>query len=488
MFAVIYIPNFSLQAMLRGKSGAHSLPAALADGGPPSPKIIQANAAAKASGVEVGMTHSQAMARCEMLEIASRSPGLEAAAETILLQTAHAFSPYIESTHPGVCTIDLKGLGLDNPAAMRGWSRMILTSFNQLQFEARIGIGPTPDLALLAAHGPEGISIVEKPDEFVAALPVAALSPPPDMLHILARWGIRTAGEFLALGKNEIAARLGADALKLFHRVSPDSSRPLNLVSPSETFLEQIEFEGEIETIEPLLLRLRHFVELLLGRLDTIHLVVAQFKLRLGLSSGSAYEHIFKIPAPTSDPEILFRMLQTHLENLRTDSPIISLYLAAIPCKPEMHQFGLFQNTLRNPNQFAETLARLTALVGSENAGTPVLEATHRPDSFQMQPPDFQFVPAQGSKNAPPNDSPQFRRFRPPVPARFEFQANLPARVHSPVFTGPIDEIRGPYLSSGHWWDDNRWTREEWDAEIADGQVFRLVRSHAGCFVEGVYD
>src|SRR5262249_6578911 len=152
--------------------------------------------------------------------------------------------------------------------------------------------------------------------------------------------------------------------IEVFERLSPNSIRPLKIASPPETFAEQMEFQNEIETLDPLLFVLRRFVEQLCRRIDQLYLVIAELHLKFGLSSGVAHESLFKIPSPTGDPEILFRMLHTHLENVRTDAPIISLSLTAKPGLPQVHQFGLFETTLRNPNQFAETLARLEALCG----------------------------------------------------------------------------------------------------------------------------
>ena len=488
MFAVIYIPNFFLQAALRHRPELSDQPVALMDPGLSKPAIVQITAAAKDFDVFEGMTASQAVARCENLEIVARSAELEESAQAVLLQTAFAFSPNVEYTQPGVCTLELKGLGLEEPAALQKWAKTILQTFVRLHLQVKAGIAPTPALALLAAHGNKAITIIENPAEYIATLPVAALDPSPEIMAVLTSWGIRTAGEFIALGKDKIAARLGAGALDLFKRVSPRASRPLNLVSPPEIFLEQMEFENEIESLEPLLLVLRRFVQQLLHRLDVIHLVVGQFDLCLGLASGAKHEHVFKIPSPTADENVLFRMLHTHLENLRTDAPIISLCLVATPVKPDMHQFGLFQNTLRNPNQFAETLARLSALVGSENVGTPVPETTHRSDAFRVEPPNFEFIPAQAAALEDLPDGLQLRRFRPPLPARVEFCENKPAHIHSECFTGRVTGGQGPYLSSGNWWDNTRWAREEWDVETAGGRLLRVFRSSDGCFVEGVYD
>src|SRR6185295_10798058 len=132
------------------------------------------------------------------------------------------------------------------------------------------------------------------------------------------------------------------------------------------------------------------FVGQLSARLDLLGLVVAGLDLQLKLASGKSYERLFEVPAPTGRAETLFRMLQTHLENVRTDSPIVSLQLAARPSDLRAHQFGLFEARLRNPNQFHHTLARLGALCGSGKVGTPVVENSFRPDAFRMEIPRFE--------------------------------------------------------------------------------------------------
>jgi protein ImuB len=346
-------------------------------------------------------------------------------------------------------------------------------------------VAVSPDLSLLAARAAHPILIVGKPAEFISGLPLHDLEPSPEMAAILDRWGIATAGQLLALDKSKIADRLGAEALRLFERLSPGLIRPLKLVAPPEQFTEQIEFEQEIETIQPLLFVLRRFVEQISRRLEMAYLVVGEFQLRLGFFSGANYERIFKIPSPTGNVEILFRTLRTHLETVRTDSPIVSMRLSATPSKVESHQLGLFEASLRNPNQFAETLARLGALCGSDNVGTPVLQATHRPDSFAMKTPDFAAKAEGSSQNS---SGMALRRYRPALSARVEFCQQQPARLECPVFKGSIAKACGPFVCSGDWWDDHRWSRQEWDIETGEGALFRIFRSEAGFFVEGVYD
>ncbi len=488
MLAAIFIPHFSIQAALRHEPDRDdSRPVALVDPELSKPLIVQLNPVAEGFVVLVGSSTNQALARCPELVIKSRSRRQEAAATDVLLQTAYAFSPNIEATLPGVCTLELKGLGLHADAALQHWAAQILQQLSACNLEARIGFAATPELALLAAQTPARIHIVRDLPAFVARLPLASLNPPAEILEILARWGITFAGELLALGRNEVADRLGSGALELFEKISAHSVRPLKLIAPSLDFSEQAEFEVEIQTIDPLLFMLQRFVEQLARRVDAVHLVIAELDLRLQLASGASYEKSFKIPDPTARVATLFRMLQTHLENVRTESPIVSLQLLARPSPPVGHQFGLFETTLRQPNQFSETLARLTALCGSDRVGTPVVEKTHRPDVFSLTAPTFSEIHTSPKSSAAPAGL-ALRRFRPAVPARIEFRGARPALVRSSALNLVAAEVRGPFRSSGNWWDLHAWAREEWDIETPDGVLCRIYRTSEGCFVEGVYD
>jgi hypothetical protein len=207
-----------------------------------------------------------------------------------------------------------------------------------------------------------------------------------EIFAILHKWGIHTLGQLAALDKEQLGVRLGPEAICMWERANGRSSRLLKLIRPPESFQESFEFEREIETAEPLLFMLRRFLEQLAVRLAAIYLVAKELMLRITLANKQTYERVFKIPQPTNDVDLLFRMLQTHLENFRSEHPIVAVALSAEPIRAAGEQFGLFETTLRNPHQLSETLARLTALLGGDRIGTPVLEETHRPDAFHMQP------------------------------------------------------------------------------------------------------
>src|SRR5207245_10673179 len=197
------------------------------------------------------------------------------------------------------------------------------------------------------------------------------------ILAILHKCGIHTVGQLAALDKEQLGARLGPEAIRMWERANEQSNRILKLVRPPESFEERFEFENEIETAEPLLFMLRRFLEQLAVRLRAIYLVAKELTLQITFANEQVYERVFKIPQPTNDVDLLFRMLQTHLENFKSEYPIVAVALSAQPIKPAREQFRLFETTLRNPHQLSEPLARLTALLGTERVVTPVIEETH---------------------------------------------------------------------------------------------------------------
>ena len=73
------------------------------------------------------------------------------------------------------------------------------------------------------------------------------------ILEILHKWGIHTLGQLAALNKEEISARLGPEARRMWEEANGKSQRLLRLTHPPESFRESFEFEHEIETAEPLL-------------------------------------------------------------------------------------------------------------------------------------------------------------------------------------------------------------------------------------------
>jgi protein ImuB len=474
MFAVIYVRQFSLQAALRHETDLRKKPVALVDPAECPPVICDRTEPAFAAGITSGLSPTQAMARCGEVIFRQRSLEQEESATAAMLQCAYAFSPHLESTGPGLCTLDLRGIS--PTTGWTTWAEKLQQTLGQLELATSIGLGPTPQVARHAACWGKGIELVQNPAPFIAALPVSALELSKDVAVQLQRWGIRTVGELLALGQEALTERLGLEALALLAAASSTALRPLRLVEPPEHFHESFRFEPVVETLEPLLFLLRRFVDQLCPRLALRGLVAEVLLLHLTLESGESLAFRLAIPQPTSQADVLFRTLHTYLETVRSESPIRAVGLTMLPVQAKQKQLGLFETVLSNPQQFQETLSRLAAALGPDRVGTPALENSHRPDAFRLVAPDFENAPVPVEKSEPLLPVPlPIRRFRPLHKIR-------------PPSNKQWGMVLGPWRASGNWWDTGSWEGEEWETMDSEGQVLRLVRQPDGWFVEGLLD
>jgi hypothetical protein len=112
-------------------------------------------------------------------------------------------------------------------------------------------------------------------------------------------------------------------------------------------------------------------IELPLGRSRSIYGVVAPPR-RL------------EFPIPLDESHAMLKLLQLHLERHSPGAAVVGFHLRVEPVDPRRVQGGLFLPPTPQPDQLQVTLARITALVGEENVGTPELVNSYRPDAFRF--------------------------------------------------------------------------------------------------------
>jgi protein ImuB len=439
------------------------------------------------------------MARCQKIILRARSPHQEDSTQKALVQCASTFSPFLESTAPGVCTINLRGLSefalpngqttlpLELSDRAHAWANRVLARVSGLKLNSQIGLAADPDVARLAANQAQPILFVHNITDFLNTVPLHEAGLPPELLQVISKWGLQNIGQVHALGRDELAARFGSQIVEFLDRIAPPRPRPLTWITPAADFEETIKLENPIESLEPLLFILRRFLDQLSHRLESVYLVAQELKLTLALESGAKYERALSVPSPTRNINTLFRMLHTHLENLQTDAAIVAVTLRAEPARSQNHQFGLFQASLRDPNQFFETLARLEALLGHGRSGTPGNEASYKPDDFHIEPPRFHGQPTTEPPALKIATGPSLRRFRPAIPAIIQTDLLRPTHIQSERARGKITEASGPWRTSGNWWEDG-WARDEWDIRLANGRAYRLAHTKNQWYVEGTFD
>ncbi len=490
-FSVLLAADFPLQALRHTRHGRErDEPLGLLSGTHRRAVILAACAQARAAGVVLGSSPSQALARCPRLQLRLAESSAEAEAAAALLAVGLSLSPVVEETGPGICTLDLSGHA---PHQREPRLRTAIVRLRELDLQVSAGLAATPLLALYAAREcPAGeVRTITQARAFLAGLPLAAADPPETLQPILARWGVRTLGDLTDLPRAEIARRLGAEGLALWERAAGETVRPLTPSRPPAHFIARHAFDHEVGTLEPVHFILRRQLDRLGLDLANAGLAAGRVELQLHLEDPPDCVSSISLPEPCRDPATLFRVLATRLESLHTASPVVGLTLRLAPTRPLLRQPGLLDATLRDPHGFAETLARTTALVGPDRAGTPTVEDSRRPDAFRLSPPPAILPPPPtcASTTPPAVLGPPLRRFRPPRPAWVELSEHRPSFVRSNDVTGEVTACVGPWLASGEWWRaDLAWQREEWDVRLDSGGLYRLLHLPEGWQLEGEYD
>jgi protein ImuB len=519
MFAVIHLPDFPLQALLRFQPALRHEPTAILSGEgrraavshvgpmgsgdqppggapgrcalPRDPDLCPPGRAGlsgppgsehQSPGVTPGMSAAQALAVCPALQLLAPSPDAEREADALLLTAARALSPTVEHTAPGCCTVDLTGTDDSRGAQFTS----LRADLGACGLDARIGIGPTPFVARLAALQASPELQVTDTGEFLAPLPIGLLEPTPDEERLLGDLGLHTFGSLTALPRASLADRLGARGEELYARATGEHLRPLQPAPLPTRHLATRTFEDPVEVLEPLLFTLRRFCERLAAETGQLGGGTGRLALMLTLEDDSTHARDFDLPEPTADADRLFAVIETHLCSLHTESPVTGLTLEAFPARRLQLQEGLFDTGLCDAPLFFATLGRLAAVAGSGNVGTPRRADSHRPDAFVLDPPAAQ-VSILRPPASPAPHGPLLRRLRPPARATVELTDARPSYLASPVATGGITVLRRPFRSSGDWWSADAWTREEWDIRVGDG-LYRLLHVPDGWFVEGTYD
>ena len=152
-------------------------------------------------------------------------------------------------------------------------------------------------------------------------------------------------------------------------------------------------------------------------------------------------------------------------------------HLQLIPTLPRHAQHQLFSRSLKDPNEFADTLRRLSGIVGPNRLGIPYQLDTHRSDVIALSPatPNFNTPIA---PEIPPINYLPLKRQRPPIPINVASEKR--GRHHHPLalLTGPyqgqIHKARGPFPLSGSWLE-NGLQQAQWDIELQNSLLLQLA-------------
>ncbi|HEX9109530.1 MAG TPA: hypothetical protein VF832_19950, partial [Longimicrobiales bacterium] len=288
------------------------------------------------------------------------------------VECAQAFSPRVEETAPGAVVLEIDGLErlFGSPHEM---AAAMMERAARSGFRPNLAMAANADAALAAARGFQGLSIVPQGDEakFLGSLPLELLEPAPEIAETLARWGIRRFRDLAALPARGLVERLGPEGLRLRSLARGECERPLAPIEEPLEFSEELELEYPVEELEPLAFVLGRLLNGLIVRLGSRSLATTELRLRLKLEGGGACERTLRMPVPMLDARAFLKLLQLDLAANPPGAAIVHVRLEAEPVKPRVAQHGLFVPLAPEPEKLEVLLARLAAMAGQGNVGSP---------------------------------------------------------------------------------------------------------------------
>ncbi len=401
----------------------------------------------------------------------------------------------------------------------------------------RAAVAGTVSSAWLLAHAPTGTRVVAPGGEAAAlaplplpmlktmpgaSRPVASAIEPSEadaILAILARWGLKTLGDFARLPRAGIRARLGFAGVRLHQAAGGEDAAPLVPDGEPPAFLERIELEWPIDGLEQLSFVLARACDALSTRLERADRGAVSIETRLGLVTRETHRRTLELPAPMRDARVLRTLVLLDLESHPPPAAIdvLEIELGVVPGAIAQH--SLLERAMTSPEDLATLVARLGALAGEARVGSPALVDTHDARAVAMTQfsvrgsrfavPGSRFAvrgsrfgdpapdaPPHPAPAAPPHPAPAApdapcrtpphpvlfaRRYRLPVAARVGVERGTPVRVDPAtrgLAGGRIVSAAGPWRTSGHWWslEGGSWDRDEWDVQVESGVCYRLAR------------
>jgi len=393
-----------------------------------------------------------------------------------LSKIAEAFSPWFEQTAPDTIVFPIDGL-----KRLYGKPEQIAQAIAQHAGAAvNVAIAETAESAILAAHNFPGITVGPELDHLdISTLPITE-----EMLETLDTWGIRDLQELAGLPETGIAERFGEAGVHLQQLAKGATHRPLRVFQQATTYDDRIELDHPVDLLDPLLFLIARMLAEQCEKLQAHGMAANEVTVHLELDDKTEHSRTLRLPIPMRESKSLLKLLQMDLEAHPPQAATLALSLSLKPVLPRTVQTGIFLPATPAPDKLELTLARIRGIVGENNVGIAELMDTHHPHPYRLAASQPKITDSQ-----PWTDRQAFRYFRPPIAAKVELQRDRPARIAALGIYGKVLNAAGPWRSSGGWWTQTVWNRDEWDVTLSYGALYRIYREPSqNWFIEGSYD
>ncbi len=483
-------------------------------------RIVSCSAPARAEGVAVHQRRREAESACPDLVIVPESQGRDVRAFEVVVAAVARFTPLIEVTRPGVCSLPERG-----PARYFGGTeslaQMISAAGTQAAREVggpaspscRVGVADSPWVARLAAReasgGPVIVPTGQQPTaEWLAPLGVGVLGSKP-LGEMLRRLGVLTLGEFAQMDEGVVTARLGTEGGRA-HRLARglDDHRLVLGEAPPDLSV-QLELDDPVDQVETVAFIASGLAEELVSRLSGRGYACTKVLVEASTEHAEETARWWRGDRPFTARTMVDRV-RWQLEGWAPTSGVTLVRLTAGEVVPDSgRQLGLFGGPSESTERVERAVARVQGLLGHESIGSPVIVGGRGPLE------QVRFIPWGEPRGIPAVEAaahPWPGHLPPPAPpvvyaspigltlrdasdepVEVSGRGRLsgpPARLFlSPGREQAITGWAGPWPSDERWWDPALHRRRaRMQVLLEDGSAHVLVLEQGSWSIEASYD
>ena len=396
--ACIRLPALALQLAAR-EAPDDASPLAVVGDERPDAKLLLVNRAAHHARLAPGMRQSTARQLMPTLRVCVITESARDAAMEELVALMQTLSPFVErdAANTGVLYVDPTGLehvhgGIEGFAdavqralTARGLRPAIVFAFDRhtsFVLACSLGVG-----MFIATSAEEAL-------ERAKATKLVCLGFSTDLLRTLARLGIGSVGELIALPVDTVHARLGAEASTFVRAFTGTAQIPLQ----PRAFVAPIERAFDIEPPEADAERLVFVTKMALTEVArdvaARGVSIVALAITLSLDHGPIVETRIEPATATLDAGLLGELWRLRLSALTLSDPVAHMRIFAETTASTREQLALFRSK-RDLKAASRALARVRAAFGEQSVVRASLRDAHLPEaSFTFEPTLEVRVPA----------------------------------------------------------------------------------------------
>ncbi len=387
LWACLLFPALPLDVYARGQSPddvAH--PFGVSSGGH-YPRVVAANAAARATGVREGQLISAALAFAPALRTRDRDEDAEAHALAQLATWALTFTPSAGLAPPNAIVAEIGG-SLRLFSGLPQLVARLVEGVRARGYAARLGLAPTPGAALLlarAGHAQPVTSLAPLP-KLLAPLPLTLLDLDEALRTTLGDAGVTTFGQAMALPRDALARRGGAELVALLDRALGRVADPRPSFVPPPRFTAKLDLPAPVHDTEALGFGVNRLVQELATWLAARGLGVTRLELTLTHERYLRQRGLpatvvpFALGAPARMPAHLTSVLRERLARVTLPAPVETLLLESEETAPLAgRNLGLLPGDEATAIE-VPLVDRLRARLGEDAVVRVAPHAEHRPE------------------------------------------------------------------------------------------------------------